>query len=105
MEPVFVQAIQIDKARDRPRYLCNHSRFLRLPEEREKGLGRWLLQSVDDALKDLDNTLRRAVLVCNEGPLERVYAEELGMTRWGREPVGGLVVMHREGQGGRVGRR
>lgn len=75
-----------------------------LPEERGKGLGRWLLQFVEDVLKPKDNTLRRAILFCNEGPLEQFYEKELGMTRWALEPVGGLVMMHREGQGSGVGK-
>ncbi|KAL8846326.1 MAG: hypothetical protein Q9221_008566 [Calogaya cf. arnoldii] len=75
-----------------------------LPEERGKGLGRWLLQCADDVAKNMDTTLRRAILFSNEGPLEQFYEKELGMTRWGPESVGGLVMMHREGQASGVGK-
>ncbi|KAI4266986.1 MAG: hypothetical protein L6R38_008449 [Xanthoria sp. 2 TBL-2021] len=70
-----------------------------LPEERGKGLGRWLLQFVEDVLKPKDNTLRRAILFCNEGPLEQFYEKELGMTRWALEPVGVYYVWTRGRQG------
>ncbi|KAL8704547.1 MAG: hypothetical protein Q9201_002282 [Fulgogasparrea decipioides] len=74
-----------------------------LPEEQGKGFGRWLLQCVNEILKDMDTTLRRVTLVCREGSLEASYEEELGMKRWGTKAVGGLLMMHREGQGSGLG--
>ncbi|KAI4120435.1 MAG: hypothetical protein LQ338_007027 [Usnochroma carphineum] len=86
------------------RTVTDHATFVCLAdvvivaEEQGKGLGRWLLQCADEIVRGLDTTLKRVILFCREGPLEKFYEKELGMARWGPEAEGGLLMMHREGQ-------
>ena len=73
-------------------------------EEQGKGLGRWLIQCIDEIVKGMGPTLRRVILFCHEGSLEELYEKELEMTRWGPIAEGGLIMMHREGQSSGVGK-
>ena len=68
-----------------------------LPEEQGKGLGKWMIECVDEVLKDM-KYLRRALLVTAEGQKEEFYEKELGMKRL-EQGRGGIVTMGRLGEG------
>lgn len=66
-------------------------------EEQGKGLGKWLVQCVDEILNEMGH-LRRAMLITEEGGPEGFYERELGMKRLGALE-GGAVIMQRVGDG------
>ena len=66
-------------------------------EEKGKGLGKWLVQCVDEVLSQMDH-LRRAMLITREGGLEAFYERELGMKRIGKLK-GRAIIMQRVGDG------
>ena len=66
-------------------------------EEKGKGLGKWLVQCVDEVLDQMPH-LRRAMLITGEGGPEGFYERALGMKRCGRLE-GRAIVMQRVGDG------
>lgn len=66
-------------------------------EEKGKGLGKWLVQCVDEVLSQMSH-LRRAMLITGEGGPEGFYERELGMKRFGRLE-GRAIIMQRVGDG------
>ena len=66
-------------------------------EEKGKGLGKWLVQCVDEVLSQMPH-LRRAMLITGEGGPQSFYERTLGMKRFGRLE-GRAIVMQRVGDG------
>ena len=66
-------------------------------EEKGKGLGKWLVQCVDEVLDQMPH-LRRAMLITGEGGSEGFYERALGMKKCGRLE-GRAIVMQRVGDG------
>jgi len=66
-------------------------------EEQGKGLGKWLIQSINEVLGGMGK-LRRALLFTEPGRTEEFYQKELGMTRLA-VAENGLVIMHKLGDG------
>ena len=69
-------------------------------EEKGKGLGKWLVQCVDEVLSQMSH-LRRAMLITGEGGPEGFYERELGMKKCGRLE-GRAIIMQRVGDGVRL---
>lgn len=64
-------------------------------EEQGKGLGNWLIECVDEVLKEMGH-LRKVLLVTSEGKGEQYYQKKLGMKRL-EQGEDGNVTMQRMG--------
>ena len=66
-----------------------------IEEEQGKGLGNWLIECVDEVLKEMGH-LRAAMLVAGNEKGEEYYKNKLGMKRV-EQGENGYVTMHRRG--------
>ena len=68
-----------------------------IPEHQANGLGRWLMQCINETLDSWPD-LRRAMLFTKGDPCIQFYKRTMGM---GVLPPGanGLVIMHKDGNG------
>ena len=68
-----------------------------IPEERGKGLGKWLIQCISEVLGEMKD-LRNCLLFCSGERAEDFYGKILGAKRR-KEVDGGSMLMQRSGPG------